>query len=243
VRYGWSAIISKYHAQTTVGRWLRLPLRCVPKSATVRILSGPNRGYRWIVGSGVHGYWIGCYERQKCEKMLPLLASNLVAYDIGAHVGYYTLLFARYCKWAYAFEPNPRNVFFLKRHIAMNGIPNVTVLPVAISDRATYLRFDDSLDSSMGRLDVNGNVIVRTETIDGLVEGRLIEPPGVMKIDVEGEELNVVKGALRTIRMYRPALAIAIDAEQNRGPLVDVLKRNGYSIEFIAENEVLAVAR
>lgn len=77
-----------------VGRALRLSLRLVPEQAKVRILQGALQGKRWIAGSSNHGCWLGSYEAAKQRKMTGLVRPGMVCWDVGANVGFYTLLFA-----------------------------------------------------------------------------------------------------------------------------------------------------
>jgi hypothetical protein len=98
------------------GRALRLPLRLIPRSLVVPILQGPLRGARWIVGSATHGCWLGCYERAKQQGFVRILAPGQVVYDLGANVGFYTLLAARRVGptgEVHAFEPGAENLEFV----------------------------------------------------------------------------------------------------------------------------------
>src|SRR5437899_3136746 len=82
---------------TVPGRLLRLPLALVPRSATVCVLGGSLRGARWVVGSASHGCWLGWYEADKQRAFASLVKRGDVVFDIGAHVGFYTLLASRLC--------------------------------------------------------------------------------------------------------------------------------------------------
>ena len=91
-----------------LGRALRLPLRLIPKDANVRILQGPLRGKYWISGSSDHGCWLGSYEVAKQRKVTELVRPGMICWDVGANVGFYTLLFAELVGRTgsvYAFEP------------------------------------------------------------------------------------------------------------------------------------------
>ncbi|MGB7293174.1 MAG: hypothetical protein WBD99_13455 [Thermodesulfobacteriota bacterium] len=88
---------SKISNRSLTGKLLRFPLKLIPRGCTTIIIQGNNRGYRWVVGSCVHGYWFGSYEFFKEEAISSPLKEGMVAYDIGAHAGFYKLLFARLC--------------------------------------------------------------------------------------------------------------------------------------------------
>jgi len=64
----------------------------IPRSVRVPILQGPLRGKCWIVGSATHGCWLGSYEAVKQSAFAASVKAGGVTYDVGANVGFYTLL-------------------------------------------------------------------------------------------------------------------------------------------------------
>ena len=83
---------SKINYQSFLGRLLRLPLRLIPKGMILPILQGRMRGKKWVVGAGEHGYWLGSYELEKRKAFERIITPGSVVYDIGANVGYFSLL-------------------------------------------------------------------------------------------------------------------------------------------------------
>src|SRR5512139_3781902 len=77
---------------SVVGKALRFPLRLIPDDATLPILQGRLRGKRWISGSCNHGCWLGSYEYHKRVLFERTITPGSVVFDLGAHVGFYTLL-------------------------------------------------------------------------------------------------------------------------------------------------------
>src|SRR5271155_1636955 len=115
----WSAIGS----QSAPGRVLRLPLRLLPGNKVMTIRRGPAAGMKWIVGSANHGCWIGTYELAKQHALEHFVRSGLVAYDVGAQAGFYSLLFSRLAGptgTVYAFEPCAYEARYLLDHVRMN---------------------------------------------------------------------------------------------------------------------------
>ncbi len=135
---------------------IRLPLKFVPKGLVVPILSGPARGLKWVTGSGTHGCWLGTYERDRQQQLTELLKPGDCFLDIGANVGFYSVLASRIVGatgQVHSFEPFPRNVDYLQKHIELNRLTNVTVHPLALSDGpARTMTFATSVDPSSGRL-------------------------------------------------------------------------------------------
>lgn len=130
-----------------------------------------------------------------------------MVYDIGANVGFYTLLSSLLVGPngnVIAFEPVPRNLIYLRKPVEMNSCFNVMILPYAVSDNAGKAFFDCANNPSMGHLCTKGDITVRTVLIDKLIESEKLFPPDVMKIDVEGAELSVLRGSHHVIKGKMP---------------------------------------
>jgi predicted methyltransferase len=78
-----------------LGWLLRLPLQIVSPTAVARILMGPNRGLKWVVGAGNHSCWLGTYERVIAKSIAARVKPGMTVFDVGAHAGYYTLMLSR----------------------------------------------------------------------------------------------------------------------------------------------------
>jgi FkbM family methyltransferase len=160
-----------------------------------------------------------------------------VVYDIGANVGYYSLLASELVGdkgRVFAFEPQPRAVAYLRKHLEINHVKNVTVLECAVSDKVGKARFCRGLDSSTGHLDNQGENEVSTVTLDSLAKEGRIPPPDVMKIDVEGGELSALTGSQTILDNHHPKIFLEMHGE---GPDAEVvmnyLKSRGYKLELL----------
>src|SRR5579862_3417793 len=224
--------------ESLVGRALRTPFRLIPAWAAVPILQGPLRGRRWIVGSATHGCWLGSYEFETQRAFARLVRRGDVVYDLGANVGFYTLLGARLAGdegAVYSFEPLPRNLEFLRKHVAINGLKNCVVMDAAVADFDGEMRLDASEAPTTAHLVDSGGIVVRVVSPDSLVEGGEIRPPGVMKVDVECSEVKALRGAERTIERYRPRILLATHNRELHVECVELLEGVGYRIELLAE--------
>ena len=85
---------SKLSYRSFVGKLARLPLRLIPKKAVLPILQGQLRGKKWVVGAGNHSYWLGSYEMHKRQAFEREVKPGMVVFDVGANVGFYSLLAA-----------------------------------------------------------------------------------------------------------------------------------------------------
>ena len=157
-----------------------------------------------------------------------LTNNNSNSIDVGAYKGVYTYFISKYSKKVYAFEPNPKSYEILKRTVSKN----VTVLPYALSDKSNYdfLKIPKGkkgysnqggsirnvkLDKSFGKLKI------KTKKIDDLK----LKNIGFIKIDAEGVELKVLKGAEKLIKKYKPTLLIEIEERYISEPIEKSLKK------------------
>jgi FkbM family methyltransferase len=218
------------------GKLLRLPLRLLPPGMVMPIMQGPMKGMRWVVGSGDHGYWLGSYELAFQNLFAGTVQTGDVVFDIGAHVGYYTMLAARRVGpngHVYAFEPLPRNAAFLTRHILINDLDNVTLRQLAISDQVGSVHFGGGISSSTGRITQDGELEVDAAALDNLLESENITPPSVLKIDVEGAEAAVLKGGEKLLRHHQPVIFLATHGSEVREECRSVLSSLNYSLQPI----------
>jgi FkbM family methyltransferase len=220
---------------TLMSRIVRYPLRILPRNMTTRILQGPLRGKKWVIGSQRHACWLGHYESYLQRVIALEVRPGSVFYDVGANVGFYSLLASTLVASGrvYAFEPLPANVNYLRRHLELNGIQNAEVLEVAICDRVGASFFYEDETRAMGRLQTDGQCFVRTETLDSLVGERRIRPPDYMKMDIEGAELLALRGASQTFRKSRPVLFLAMHSQEMHRECRQLLESWGYVCQVL----------
>jgi protein-L-isoaspartate O-methyltransferase len=127
----------------------------MPKNLWMPILQGPMKGMRWISGSGNAGCWLGSYELANQRAQQRVIKPGMTVFDIGAHVGFYTLLFSTSVGSngrVFAFEPFAENVSYLLRHIKKNNCRNITACQAAVSDKSRLTKFTIGLSSSIGTI-------------------------------------------------------------------------------------------
>jgi len=215
---------------------LRLPLRLIPKGAVLPILQGRLRGKKWVVGAGEHGYWLGSYEMSKRKAFEEEIPKGAVVFDVGANVGYYSLLASVLVGErgrVYAIEPLPRNVHFLQRHIEINHLDNIEIIEAAVSDHAGTASFDLGASSAMGHLSDAGEIEVRLVCLDEMLENGVIQPPDYIKVDVEGTEYKVLKGARKLIQGYHPIFFLDTHQREAHQQLITLLKELGYTFKIL----------
>jgi FkbM family methyltransferase len=162
------------------------------------------------------GIAFGALETAVQEALVRHLGPGGVLYDVGANVGFFSLLGARLAGPAghvYAFDPAPDNAAAIRRNAALNALENVSVIAKAVSAGAGTGRLQVVDDQSWSKLAEYGahpltERVLKVElvAVDDLVAAGEARPPTVVKIDVEGAELAVLEGMRATIDAYRPAI-------------------------------------
>jgi FkbM family methyltransferase len=223
-------------ARSLLHKILRWPLLLIPAEAEVRILRGPLRGKKWIVGAGPHAYWAGTYEVDRLREFAAAATPGSAIYDVGAHVGIYSLLASMRVGpsgMVYAFEPQERNLAYLHRHITLNHVQNCVILPSAVCNSEGTRRFSATpWDFSMGRLSPEGEILVPSTSIDNCVYGeKRFRPPNILKIDVEGAELEALEGASRALAEFHPTIFLEIHGTELHALCRAFLIAKGYLLE------------
>lgn len=215
------------------GKLLRLPLGLLPGDMVLPVMQGPIRGKKWIIGSGNHGCWLGSYEAEKVKAFTDALRGKRVVYDLGANVGYYSVIASVLLSrmgHVIAFEPDVRNVSFFRRHLSLNDIKNVQIVDAAVSDQSGTAAFRQEPSRSMGRLSDDGGVAVRTVALDDFIRESRAPVPDVMKIDVEGAEMHVLRGAERTLSELQPLIFLATHSAKLQQESRAFLSSLGYTL-------------
>ncbi|MGA3264798.1 MAG: FkbM family methyltransferase [Terracidiphilus sp.] len=200
--------------KSMLGKILRYPLKLIPSNATIPILQGPLRGKLWIAGSSIHGCWLGSYEYEKQKRFSAAIQPGYTVYDLGANVGFYSLLASVLAGpegKVFSFEPVPRNLKFLHRHLELNKLTNFFVWDLAVGCSEGTASFDLGSNPSQGHLtaESHGAMTVRTVTLDGLVASGKLPPPDLIKCDIEGAEYDALIGASGILEKYGPTIFLA----------------------------------
>ena len=159
-----------------------------------------------------------------------------VFYDLGANVGFFTLLGSRCVGSAgrvIAFEPEPENLAMLQKHCEWNGVRNVRWIGGAVGASRGRARLAIDAGRSGAKLDLGGDLEVDVVAIDALVATGDLPPPDLMKLDVEGAELAALEGARAALRTSAPVLVVAVHGSSKADRCIGLLEGLGYVVSWL----------
>lgn len=178
---------------------------------------GVGAGLRFH-SAGIAGYLLGTSEPEEQALIAKLLNPSDTFYDIGANVGFYSVIAARLVGphgHVYAFEPFAPSANIARSNARRNGFENVTVVEAAVmaGEGSVYLRTSPDRESTHYSVTANASgegVHVPAVSIDTYAPRHRLRAPNLVKIDVEGGELDALSGMLLTLKRHRPIVICEI---------------------------------
>jgi len=209
----------------------------------VEVPRGPGRGLALLVYPRYDLEYVRGHHEPWMQDQLSLwLRPGDVFFDVGAHLGFFSLLAARLVGsggGVFAFEPDPHNFARLEANVARNGTYWVSPFPAAVSDRRGQVSFARCatacshmqgkvlVDESSGDADT---LTVQAVTLDDHYDRRT----GVVKVDVEGGELLVLSGAPRLLAEGSLRWLVEAHSEELEGAVVRVFHEAGYGCRTLS---------
>jgi FkbM family methyltransferase len=213
------------------------------------ISRGIGKGIRINAAASHIGYVLGTTEPKTQEALRIVCRQGWTCYDVGANVGFFSLILGRLTGptgQIFAFEPLPDNIARLEHNISLNPGYNIRCLPLAIGKSVGAADFLVAPFSTQGRLlSVNNDnpvnqmpvISVAITSIDQLVCHDNYPAPNLIKIDVEGAELDVVDGMESVLFKYRPVLFCELHGHQQE--MAQRLNKYGYTYVLSTGHEYL----
>lgn len=200
-------------------------------------------------------YWKGCagWEPETLPVFLRLINSGDTVLDVGANTGLFSLLAARRSSSVvvHAIEPVPRVFALLQANVARNHLTNILCHRLALSDCEGSLPMyvpQDAIPVMASLLSDwrpgSDSITVDTKTLDQFVADRGITDLGLIKVDTEGTENDVLAGAKTTLATYRPfVICEVLSAGNTAAALTDQLAAADYLFFLLTKNGPRATER
>jgi len=185
-----------------------------------------------------------CFDSDGVNLIKDYLSAGDIFIDVGANIGHLTLTGAKKVGnsgQVISIEPHPRTFKFLNKNIDLNGFKNVKTYNLAIGDKNGELCFSDIRSDDQNFITEDGTVKVDIKRLDDLFFGKKID---LLKIDTEGYELFVLKGAANILSKTELVhLEIYQTNFERYGyyikDIVDLLFKNNFKVfRFLSENEL-----
>jgi FkbM family methyltransferase len=172
---------------------------------------------------------------EKLFSLLPNKKGHII--EAGGHVGSYTIFISKNCSNAtlHVFEPNPQNIHFLKKNLKINSCKNVNIIESGLGSENIKAEFvSDKFVTAKGtfktdkqtNMVISGKKLIRLEveikTLDDFINQQKITNVYFIKIDTEGFEPKVIRGALITIQNERPLIYFEIHGLNDTQKLKDL---------------------
>ena len=160
------------------------------------------------VGRSIYIY--GCWDYALTRLLDTLLEPEMCFFDVGANIGYFSLFAARRCRQVFAFDPAPPLYQQLRSNVALNPDLNIGAFDLAVSDQCGSVEFyvtagaGNSGLSSLHPRDNSVRISAQATTLDAFMAAHQIPQVQVMKVDVEGAEDAVFRGAAALLASGAP---------------------------------------
>jgi FkbM family methyltransferase len=208
-----------------------------------RIKTGVGKGLAWRRRHRYQsGFYLGTYEPIVQEFLAANLQGGSVFWDVGANAGFFTVLGGRLVGntgKVIAFEPFPESANSIREQVALNELSEVCeVVEAAVTSEVGKAKLLTTDHNATHRLDPEGETEVGALSLDSMLGGDSgLKTPDLIKVDVEGAELEVLAGAGRLIESGTSWLIEAHGLEiENR--IREILSQKGYSVTEIGDRDL-----
>lgn len=188
------------------------------------------------------GIWDGSYEVEVQQLFAQHLREGMTFYDVGGGLGFYSMVAARLGAEVIVFEPAAANAALISRHAKINGLENrIRIVHSAVFSYSGAISLQSNeRETGHRNFSVQPQVQATTEltrvpctTLDNFMKDN--PRPDFLKIDVEGAESEVLKGAETLFSTIRPPLVCEIHDEANAASVTHWLDNNQYQCSWLAD--------
>jgi len=203
------------------------------------------------------------FEVSNSKLFIKKIKNKNTFFDIGGYRGYYSILAHQYMKKnakIIAFEPVNKNYEYISRSVIINNINNIKIEKLAISDKnrtqTMYLSSSESTHSLakadknffMGDFKQLNKIKVKTSTLDKYIKDNKSEPD-ILKIDVEGAELNVLRGFKEYLNKRKPEMLLEVHERKfpafkySKKEFYNYINSLGYNYRLIRNGELIEIPK
>jgi FkbM family methyltransferase len=180
----------------------------------------------------------GLYNYKQTQIIKKLVKKKHTVLDIGANIGYFTLIMAKQAKQVYAFEPEARNFHILKKNVELNRLSNVKLNNVAVAETKgkTILHLCE-MNRGMHRIYPSHWCKEGTAEVDTVKIDDIIQDADLIKMDIESSELGALKGMIKLLKKCDTTVIMEFHPhrieEYGAKPrdIYDLMKSLGYNIK------------
>ena len=209
----------------------------------IKILLDAKNGYvdKYIYESGV-------YEKLVLKRVVKHLGSNDTVFDIGANIGQHSLIFSKFAKEVYSFEPNSSVFYQFLESVRLNKIDNIIAENCGIGATNEFKKiYVNPQNAGNSSVLPNENYKSFTIKIKNLKEYEdALDKVDFVKIDVEGFELDIIIGNISFFRKFQPTIWFEFNLNEylensnyNIGQLDDLIRENNYKIYSYKKNTII----
>jgi FkbM family methyltransferase len=206
--------------------------------------AGPAKGITFRVRLPEDkGIWTGTYEHDFASKVAAAVGPGTVTYDIGGWHGFFAgVLAAQGAREIHVFEPLAENADHIRLLIELNPQFDIRLHQYALGDHDSEAELLVMPQTSMAKIStstfqprhsVTDRIRVKIATIDTLVAKGELMPPNLIKMDVEGAEEFVLRGAIEVLRKYKPVIFAEIHSSMLLRECTNLLRESGYVVTVI----------
>jgi len=186
--------------------------------------------------------WLGTYEPELAEAVREFLRPEMTVYDVGANIGYISLLLAHQVRptgKVFAFEALPANLERIRRNVALNALESrITLVSQAVADKSGELTFFVHESVGMGKVagsagrndQYQAEIKVPAISLDEFVYVQGHPAPDAVKMDIEGGEVLALPGMKRLLAEHHPLLLLELHGPESEKVAWESLTAAGYTL-------------
>jgi len=237
--------------KTLPGRWYYKFLKSIYSRKSSLVIEYQDTDFKFDTSTRQSNSWFlpryrggKLHEPEISKFLIQEIEKDDVFYDVGAHVGYYSVLAAQKCTngKVYSFEIDPALIESIKNHISLNNFENVKIVNSAVSDKTgKMISFapENEGELSTNAIKNQGDVLVQTLALRDFI--KQFDKPNFIKIDVEGNEKSVLEGLFRNKveKLNKMLVEIHPDqlSKQDKKDIEDLILEKDFQVKIIDHRE------